>query len=170
MVFVEDGGLRDMTRLARIMLMLCGVLVAAPAGADPCGKPASVDDLRSVIAGLGYDVGTEGGLLKIKVASNYNYPVYFSISADKADLVVFTVLEDLPEDKTGKLPAVAILRFNDAHFDYLSLNKRNDAMRFVMQTTMPLGAANSSVLKAAIGRLIEDSNTSDMLWNPSNWN
>jgi hypothetical protein len=159
------------------MKWLAGLLVGlffmfgATAGfAEDCAKPKSLDDIKGLVTGLGYDVSTEGSLLKITVNSTYNYPVYFSISGDKANLAVFTVLEDLAVDKIARMPAVSILQFNDAHFNYLSLNKRNETLRFVMQNTMPPSAATPQTLRSVITHLIDDSNASDTLWNPAKWN
>lgn len=154
-------------RLSIVLFYMLGVATAV--NAEDCNKPKSLDDIKALIVNLGYDVSTEGSLLKITVNSNYNYPVYFSVSGDKANLAVFTVLEDLPVDKIARMPAVSILQFNDAHFNYLSLNKRNGNLRFVMQNTMPPAAASPQVLRSVISHLIDDSNASDTLWNPAKW-
>ena len=161
-----------MKLLIRLLVgALCWSTAAFGASAvDDCTKPKTLDDIKALVTGLGYDVSTEGNLLKITVNSNYNYPVYFSISSDKAYLAIFTVLEDLPQDKVARLPAVDILQFNDAHFDYLSLNKSKGGLRFVMQNTIPPSAATPQILRTTIARLVEDSNASDMLWNPPKWN
>ena len=155
--------------LARLSVVLFCLFGAASVHADDCSKPKTLDDIKGLISGLGYDVSTEGSLLKITVNSNYNYPVYFSVTGDKANLTVFTVLEDLAEDKIARIPAVAILQFNDAHFNYLSLNRRNGTLRFVMQNVIPPSSATPQILRSIISHLIDDSNSSDTLWNPSKW-
>lgn len=155
--------------LIRLSFVLFCMVGAATVRADDAAKPKSLDDIKALVGGLGYDVSTEGSLLKITVNSTYNYPVYFSISGDNANLAVFTVLEDLADDKIPRMPAVAILQFNDSHFNYLSLNKRNGGLRFVMQNTIPPSAASPQTLRAIITHLIDDSNASDTLWNPAKW-
>jgi hypothetical protein len=155
--------------LARLAFVFFTLIGTATLQADPCASPKTLDDVKAVVTGLGYDVQTEGALIKITVNSNYNYPVYFSVSGDKANLTVFTVLMDLAEDKIPRLPAVAILQFNDAHFNYLSLNRRNGTLRFIMQNVLPPSAASPQVLRAIISHLVDDSNASDNLWNPSKW-
>jgi hypothetical protein len=144
-------------------------LVASAAQADDCSHPKTLADLKPLIEGLGYDVASEGGLLKITINSNYNYPVYFSVSPDKTNLTVFTVLDDLPADKVAAIPTVAILSFNDTHFDYISLNRRSGDLRFIMQSAVPPSAATPFTLRAMISHLIDDANASDALWNPTKW-
>lgn len=156
--------MRDRVIAAALAIVLTGAAASAVRAGD-----VGLDEVKTRVAGLGYDVSSVGPLLRIKIDSTYSYPVYFSINGRADQLTIFAVLEDVDPAKLAALPAVEILRFNDKHFDYLSLNERNGGLRFVIQTTLPPDAATADRLKATIDRLVTDANASENLWNPAHW-
>lgn len=160
--------------LARLAIAL-GVAAASgsttPAAAE-AKRVLTVDALKAMVTGLGYEATSDADSVGITVSGNkYDLTVELQISDISPVLYVYTHPGDgVAEAKLADVPALDLLKYNDNHPDFFALTHFKDGtVKVALIEEIEESAVSPKSLRTTIDRLAKAVADTDELWDPDQW-
>ena len=154
------------------LALALGISSAAvlPSAAEARDK-LTVDALKTMVTGLGYEATSDSDSVGITVSGKHELNVQLQISDISPVLYIYTHPGDgVAEAKLASVPALDLLKYNDNHPEFFALTHFKDGLvKVALIEEIEESAVSPKSLRTTIDRLAKAVGDSEELWDPDQW-